>query len=156
MLMTMATLALAAAPAGQNEPYTADLSKCLVAKTSEADRTDLIKWVFASISASPAVADMTNLTPAQRLDHHRRIGQMFTRLMTQDCRKETVVAIKYEGLSTIEKSFRVLGEVAMRGLMSDPAVTASFGEMATFFDQSALEAVGREAGLPIPAAKPTK
>ncbi|MBB5697516.1 hypothetical protein [Sphingomonas yantingensis] len=156
MLTTMVALTLAAAPAGQNEPYTADLAKCLVAKTSEADRTGLIKWIFASISASPAVAGMTNLTPAERLDHHRRVGQMFTRLMTQDCRKETVVAIKYEGLGTIEKSFRVLGEVAMRGLMTDPAVTASLGDMTKFFDQSALEAVGREAGLPIPSTKPAK
>lgn len=131
----------------QPQVYSADLSKCLVEKTTEADRVQLIKWLFASVSASPQVADMTRITDAERTAYQRRAGELFNRLMTVDCRKETVAALRYEGIRTIESGFSVLGGVAMRGLMSDPAVTASMGEMATSTTTPALKAVLREAGI---------
>lgn len=148
----MVPIAFAALLGAVQQPpvYTADLTKCLVEKTTEADRVQLVKWIFASVSASPQVADMTRITAAERTAYQRRAGELFNRLMTVDCRKETVAALRYEGIRTIESGFGVLGGVAMRGLMSDPAVTASMGEMATSTTTPALEAVLREAGLSVP------
>jgi len=41
-------------------------------------------------------------------------------------------AMKYEGAQTIEMSFSVLGQVAMRELMSHPEVSKGFGELEGF------------------------
>lgn len=109
--------------------YGDDLSKCLVQKTSDDDRTLFMQWTFAAMSASPAVKSMSSTTPAQREDYTRKASQLFQRLLTVDCRKETVNALKYDGVATFAESFRQLGEAAMDGLMKDPAVDAVFTEL---------------------------
>lgn len=148
----MLTIGLAALLGTLQQPavYTADLSKCLVEKTTEADKVQLVKWIFASVSASPQVANMARITPDERTAYQRRAGALFDRLMTVDCRKEAVAALRYEGVGAIESGFGVLGGVAMRGLMGDPAVSASIGDMAATTSTPALEAVLREAGITAP------
>ena len=74
--------------------------------------------------------------------------------MTEDCRKETVAAVKFEGPASIETGFNVFGQVAGRGLFSNPSVAAGMGRMQAYFDVSKLEALGREAGIAPEPQKP--
>lgn len=120
-----AQLTFQAPPAG--DPLTA----CIVAHTGETDRTKLVRWVFAVITASPKVADLSEVTPARRDEFSKQTGALMTRLLTVDCRAEAVAAIKARGETAIKSSFGVLGQSAMEGLMQDPAVAkAMLGIMA--------------------------
>jgi len=140
---------------GASQPATAsvfgdDLSKCLVQKTNDADRTLLIQWVFAAMSASPAVKSMSSTTAEQREEYSRKAGILFQRLLTGDCRKETVNALKYDGVATFAESFRLLGEVAMGGLMKDPAVNAVLDQLGAGIANKEFVDLAKEAGLDAP------
>lgn len=151
---SMLLLGISASPGAVGQAskiYTDDLSRCLVDRTTEADRTTLIKWVFAAIAASPEVSDLSKVDGATREALHRSVAALFDRLLIKDCRDKAVPALRYNGATAIEASFAVLGEVAMRGLTNQPIVNAEFEKMASFVDTSALEALGKEAGVSVAA-----
>lgn len=126
--------------------YSDDLARCLVAKSSDADKITLMQWMFSAMTAHPAVQSMTNITATQREAFTKKGADLFQRLMFVDCRTETVGALKNEGSPAIEAGFQVLGQVAARGLMSDPAVAAQMGSVAKAMDASKLAALAKEAG----------
>lgn len=127
--------------------YTDDLAKCLVAKTSDQDKIALVQWVFVAISASPGVKDMANVTPQRHEQQDRAVAVLFERLLEIDCRKETVAAVKYDGSEAIKISFGLLGQVAMKVLMSDPSVDSSISGFTKYLDAAKLGAVLAEGGL---------
>ena len=133
--------------------YADDLAKCLVKSSTAADQERLVVWVFTSVSAHPAVQPYARVTEAQQQDMNQQGARMFERLLTVDCRAESVAALKYEGTTALASSFSVLGQVAMRSLMSDPKVQHNMAGVAREIDKSKIEALGREAGVNLgPAA----
>src|SRR5512141_1959316 len=108
-------LGLGTAGAAQAGIYTDDLSKCLVKATTDTDRAALMEWLFSAISAHPSVKSMVSVTPAQREATNRKAAGLLQRLLTEDCRSQTVDAVKYESMGAIQQSFGVLGQVAMSG-----------------------------------------
>jgi hypothetical protein len=130
--------------------YTDDLTKCLVKHTGDADRTAFLVWMFSSMSVHPAVQGYSKINDAQREELSKHAAVLLQRLMTEDCRTDTVAALKYEGASAIEASFNVLGQVAMRDLMSDPAVRKGFELLGSQMDIAKFEALGKEAGVSPP------
>lgn len=159
MRTALATIVAAAScvasiPAGA-EVYGDDLAKCLVSHTSDQEKTGLMQFVFAAMSAHPAVASMAKVTPGQRQALSKQFAQLTQQLVAVRCRTETVAALKAEGVSAIEASFRVLGQVAMRGLMTDAAVAAEFQQLGSYFDQKAMVDLFKEAGITKPATPAT-
>lgn len=134
--------ALMAAASSNASVYSDDLSRCLVSATSTKDKTDLVRWVFANAALHPQVAAISSVSPEQRTGLNRTMGKLVQRLVTEDCRKQTQEAVKYEGQVAFQMSFQVLGQVAMKELMSEPAVSRSFGDFATYMDEGKLRAVG--------------
>ncbi|MES2896014.1 MAG: hypothetical protein V4759_08290 [Pseudomonadota bacterium] len=133
--------------------YADDLSRCLVKSSTEGDKTALMQWMFSAFAANPAVKPMSSITPEQRDALDRKAAQLMQRLVLDDCRKETIEAWKYEGASTLETGFTALGEVAARGLMSDPAAAAGLQKLGDHLDQARWEALGKEVAgtAPVPA-----
>ena len=146
----VAALAMLPCHVAQAGVFTDGLTKCLVAKTSEADRTVLAQWEFAAMAANPAVAGMVSLTPAQREEYGRKGGDVIARLVASDCRTETVKAVKNEGGAALQINFRVLGGIAMAGLMDHPSVWAETAKSLAGA-QETLAAFAKDAGL-TPAA----
>ncbi len=136
--------------------YTDDLSRCLVKSSTQSDNTALMQWMFAAMSVNPAITSMTSVTPAQREKYDRSAAALIERLLLKDCRKETLEAVKYEGEKAIEASFSVLGQVAARGLMSDPGTMAGMQNLTTYLDKDKWIALGKEAGTAPSDAKPAK
>ena len=101
-------------------PYADALSRCLIESTSRDDRTDLVRWLFSAASKHPAVKPISNVSDAQLDAANKTIADLVTRLLTDSCRAQTKEAIQYEGTSTLETSFRLLGEVAGQELFSSP------------------------------------
>ena len=78
---------------------------------------------------------------AQRVAGRKAAADLFTRLLTVDCRAETVAAIKNEGELAIAQSFSVLGQVAMQSLVRDPDVKASIGQIEQDIDVNKFKAL---------------
>lgn len=119
--------------------YTDDLSKCLVASTTVTDRNNLVRWMFAAAAKHPAVSEIVTVTPEVMEQTNKTMGDLMNRLLLVSCKTETKEAIKYEGGTTIEASFQVLGQVAGRELFSNPAVTESLSNLDKHIDSAALE-----------------
>jgi len=134
--------------------FTDDLSKCLVAKASPDDQTAFVQWIFAAMAFHPAVKPLSNIPQPRRDEIDSKAGQLMMRLMTVDCRAQLVSALKYEGHSAIEGAFGVLGQVAMQGLMSDPAVNKGMESLGKNIDGAKLQEVFNEAGVPAATATP--
>jgi len=146
-------MALALSGVAHAGVYSDDLGKCLVRSATPTDQTTFVAWAFSAMSAHPAVRQYSNFTEAQRNDLNRSVGKLYERLLTADCHAEAVAALKYEGASSMEQSFSVLGQVAFRGLMSDPAVTKVFTGLGDAVDKTKIEALAKEAGLLQPSSK---
>ena len=119
--------------------YTDDMSRCLVTNTTLADKTNLVKWVFSVASLHPEVAQITAVSDEKRADQNRTVGQLFERLLTSDCRKQTQDAIRYEGSGALRNSFEVLGQVAMRELTMHPAVEQGFTGFLKHVDEQKIK-----------------
>jgi hypothetical protein len=127
--------------------YSDDLAKCLVKAASPTDVSVFVVWMFSAMTLQPDVKPYSSMTDAQRDEAGRRAAALLQRLMVVDCHTETVAAIKYEGVSSLETGFNVFGQVAGRGLIASPAVAANLQKMATYFDKPKFEALAKEAGL---------
>src|SRR5713226_8174117 len=124
-------------------PYGDELAKCLVKSTTDADKTYLVKWLFAAAALHPDVKSIASVSDAQRDELNKNAAKLFERLLTESCRSETQEAVKYEGPSTLESSFNALGQVAARGLFSHPTVARGTGELTNYVDKQKLERVFR-------------
>lgn len=126
-------------------PFTDKLSICLVKSTSKADKELLIQWVFAAISSHPNVNALSNVSVEKGDALNKSTGNLFVKLLTVKCRSETEQALKYEGKSAFQASFKVLGEVAMSGLMRHPNVGRYLSGLEKNMDSKALnELVGKK------------
>ena len=121
--------------------YSDELAKCLVRETTDADRTFLVKWIFASASVHPAVKSISSVSDADRTALNKTVAKLVERLLTESCKNETQNSLKYEGPTALQPSFEVLGAVAGRGLLSDPAVFKSMTEFASYLDKQKFEAI---------------
>lgn len=127
--------------------YTDDLAKCLVKSTSADDKKSLIFWVFSGMALHPDVRAYANISDARRSQGDKQVATLLQRVLTQDCRTETVASLKYEGAQAIESAFSVLGQVAMRGLMTDPDVAKGMASVGANLDEAKLEDLMKEAGM---------
>lgn len=150
LITAIGTAAALAAPA-QAGIYADDLTRCVVGKTTPADQTAIMQWLFSALAASPVVQEMAKVSSDQ---HARLNGGMTTviqRLILKDCRPQAVAAMKYEGAGALQQSFELVGRVAVQNLMSDPSVVKQLQSLDASSDRAAFAALAKEAGLPVPA-----
>lgn len=60
---------------------------------------------------------------------------------TESCPSETEEALEYEGTSTIETSFGVLGQVAGKELFASPEVSAGLAGLEKHMDEEKLNSL---------------
>lgn len=122
-------------------PYGDDLARCLVEKSSDAEKTTLVKWFFAMAASHPDVRSIAAISAEQRDGLNRDVARTFQTLLTETCRYETKKAMKYEPQTAMQSSFSVLGEVAAQGLFADVGVAESLSEFTKFVDEEKLRGV---------------
>jgi hypothetical protein len=147
-----AALFCSATPASA-DIYADDLSRCLVRSTSAEDRIAFTQWMFSAMSTNPNVAGLANVTTEQRASYSRTTALLMQRLLLEDCRAETIAAIRYEGEATIATSFEVVGRVAMTELMNDPAVAAELNGLGDSLDEARWEELMAEISPGRPATE---
>lgn len=137
------SLLLATAIPARAGVHADDLSRCLVASAGAEEQRLLVKWIFASMSLHADVAQYVSIPADQREALDKDTAALFTRLVTDACRKESHDAVKYEGATAMGAAFQLLGQVASQGIFSDPAVAAGMQRMLSHLDEAALgEALG--------------
>ena len=120
-----------------------ELAQCLMASTTDQDKTNLVRWIFASESAHPDVADIAPVTEEQRSSASKSVAELFTRLLTENCKTQFQDARKAGGEQTLGASFGVLVQAAMRGLIENPAVAKALGGVDSHLDKSKISAAGQ-------------
>lgn len=140
-LGAMVALALCAATPSHAGPYADALAMCLVKSTTSQDKTALVQWMFATASLHPDVKRLSAARKEDRVVLNKRFAGLVESLLTKSCVAETKAALKYEGNSTLESSFNVLGQVASRELFSNPAVASGMAEMTKEVDSNKLQEV---------------
>lgn len=135
------SLGLAAPAISHAGLYTDDLARCLVESTSPQDRSDLVRWIFSAAAAHPVVKPIASVGPREMDAANRAAGSLLMRLLTVSCRTPAQKALKYEGNSALEASFKVLGEVAGQELFSSPEVTQAMDGFANYLDADKLKAL---------------
>jgi hypothetical protein len=120
----------AAAPSARNDA----LTQCLVHATTRDDSIHFAQWMFAIMSLHPDVSAMSRVTDADRAELSRTTGELYTNLLTKACGAEARETMRVGGMNAIQDSFRVIGEGAMRELVSNPNVAAGFSEIGKYVD----------------------
>ncbi len=134
-------------------PYTDDLSKCLVESTTTEDHVVLIRWMFAALSAHPAVHSMVQVSADDLEKSNAALGALLMKLLTETCREQATKAMKYEGSTTVETSFSVFGQVAARELFANPEVQKAMAGLQNHIDAKKLQQLNPDA--PQPTTPPT-
>lgn len=137
---TAISLSFAVAPA-QAGVYGDDLSKCLVASTTDADKALLMKWMFSAIALNKEVSPYVDMPADVREKINVNAAGLYMRLLTDSCKTQTRDAFKYEGQAAIASAFQVLGQVASQGIFGDPAVEAGMSDLTKHFDEKKLAEV---------------
>ena len=127
------------APAAQAGPYTDELSKCLVQLSTEDDKLKLVKWMFSSMALHPAVAEIAQVTAADRDIANREMADLLGNLLEERCFDQARAAITNEGPVALQSSFSILGQVAANELFSNPNVAAGLGSLAEYLDAATLD-----------------
>lgn len=151
LFLAAASLACLTATPALAGVYGDELTKCVVTSSTDQDKLLFVKYIFSAMAEHPAVKPMANVGADTSAALDRDTSTLFNRLLFADCRKQMIDVIKYEGLGAVGPAFGALGEVAMRSLMSDPAVSAKIARASinpeTF---GKLPDLYKDAGVPLP------
>ena len=110
---------------------------CLIDNLNGKERKNLAKWVFFAIAAHPEINSYSKITPNNITESDEYIGNLITRLLTEDCPSEMKAAYKVNP-QAIEKAFELVGQVAMQELMTNQAVTAAISSYVNYTDQERI------------------
>jgi hypothetical protein len=143
-IICLVLAALVSAQVAIAGPYTDDLSKCVVEKTTAEERAALVRWMFVCAALHPAAKSLATVSQEQVDSANQQTAELTMKLITETCKERALKAIKYEGAEALQKSFRVLGEVAGRELFSSPEVATGLSGMAKYFDEKRLKAAFAE------------
>lgn len=119
------------------------LSECVVLSTTGRDRLVLIRWVAVSIGSANSMQDAITIKPGAKEEADRKMGALFTRLFTVDCRKEAAPLLKGNDNAGVEAAFGQLGRIAMNELIGDPQVEESLTGFVQYADLEAVAEVAK-------------
>jgi hypothetical protein len=127
--------------------YQDDLTKCMVTATTTSDRGLLVQWIFSVAALNPVVKSRSTVTDQQRDSEDKKVEALFSRLLADNCHKESLDAVKYEGtVNVLPESFHVLGQIAMHDLMNEPNVAKGVSAIKAYFkDDERLKKLVNEA-----------
>ena len=121
-----------------------EFGRCLVVASTDADRQQLMEWIFAAIALNPAIAPYARVDAGERARIDRGMAGLFSRLVGEDCREQAGAALRYEGPAAFETAFELLGKVAGQQIFASPEVA---GGAMGFQKHLDMEALGRKLGV---------
>lgn len=132
---------LLAASGAHASPALDATATCLTDHTNGADRKLLARWVFLAMAQHPAIAQLSKATEADNQAAHKQMGELFTRLISEDCPTEIKAMVASDGMDSFEKAFEMLGSMAMQELIADPHVSGAFSGLQQYVDEEKIQGV---------------
>tara|TARA_A100001035_G_C27634047_1_gene431379 strand:- start:122 stop:586 length:465 start_codon:yes stop_codon:yes gene_type:complete len=120
-------------------PFGDDMARCLVLATSSKDNSLLGRWLVRVYGEHSDSKDLTKLSDYKKELIDKDVAELFTRLLSEDCREETKKALKFEGDVVMFNAFRVLGEVAGQELIEDKNVSKAINKFTEYVDYRKLK-----------------
>ena len=115
------------------------LGVCLTDALNGKERKLLAKWIFLGMSSHSVIKPYSNASEKDIEDSSRFVGNLVTRLMTEDCPDQTKAAYEESGAQALEHAFGIVGQVAMQELMTEPSVSEALGAFEKYMDQSRFD-----------------
>jgi hypothetical protein len=119
------------------------LGECVVLSTTGRDRLVLIRWVAVSIGSAESMQDALTVQPGAKDEADRKMGALFSRLFTVDCRNEAAPLLKKSDTAGVEAAFGELGRIAMKELISNPEVDKALSDFVQYADLEAVAEVAK-------------
>jgi len=110
-------------------------------KTTTQEKTDLVRWIYVTMSFHPQLMDLSNLTADNVEMVNIRVADYMTNVFAYKCNEELKMAMDYEGEESVYYAFELLGEIAMTELMEDQGVSAASELFIDYIDVSIFEQI---------------
>lgn len=118
-----------------------EMGTCMADSMTGKERKEMAKWVFIGLSAHPDMKELATISEATRTGADKFIGQLITRLLTEDCPSQAKVAVKEEGNTAFKEAFELVGKIATQELMTNPDVLRASSGWQQFVDKQKMKAV---------------
>ena len=120
-------------------PFSDEFSRCIVTKTTSQEKTDLVKWIYVTISFHPQLKGMSNITSDDVEIANIRVADYMTNVFAYKCNDEMMDAIKFEGEESAMQAFKLLGEIAMMEIMGEQNVSFASELFIQYLDEQFFE-----------------
>ena len=120
-------------------PFGDEMAKCLVESTNSKDNISLVRWIVRVYGEHPDSNDFINLSIKDKEKIDKEIAALFNRLLLEDCKKETKMALNYEGDQVLFTAFQIMGQVAARELNKEKNVAEAINKFLNYIDTEKLE-----------------
>ena len=94
------------------------------------------RWLFAVMSKSPHIRNLSAVTAAQTEEINRTFARLVTRLVTKDCADEVRPIVANNFVAGFQLVGRSLGETAMTELMSGKEVDKAVGAYTDYLSEN--------------------
>ncbi len=119
--------------------FTDELARCMVNSTTPNEKIVFMEWTIRLFSEHPELKDLVQISEKQKITVDKKLGNVFTTLVTLRCKEETKKAIKFEGFEQAVSAFGALGSASTRTIMAHPDVMESSQDYAKYMDLSSLD-----------------
>jgi len=138
-VLLFANIVAAIQPQAYAGPYADSLSRCFVRSTTDSDRTTLVRWLFSIVALHPDIQSLTTVSDSQRVALDLGVADLMEKLLAESCRAETQEAIKFEGSQAMDASFRILFQMGIGRLLTDPRVLEGAVGFSKYLDRRKFE-----------------
>ena len=119
-------------------PTVDQLSDCLVKSTTASDKTAVLQWTFAALSAHPDLKQFSNVSEAQKTQLDKNLAQVLQRILVEQCSAQTKAVIQAEGMQAVGESFQELGSITGDEILKTPEVKDQLKGVVRYIDLNKL------------------
>jgi hypothetical protein len=131
----LAGQAASAAPSPDAVDGQAAVAQCVVMRTTGADRALTAQWIFAAMSRSPHIADLSAVSDSRKAELDKAFGQLLTRIVMKECLEQVRPLAIVDLTNAFEVVGKALGEVAMQELLGNPSVDKAIGAYTEYLSE---------------------
>lgn len=114
------------------------LGTCMADSLTGKERKLLALWIYFGMSAHPDMSDFTKVSTDTKTATDKQTGELITRLLTEDCPKQTQAVMKLGNSMAMQSAFELVGRVAMQELMTNPNVAQSMASFEKYMDTAKI------------------
>ena len=119
----------------QAGPYTTQLGKCAIEKTSKQEKLMFVRFTATMLLTHPELEDLCCADKKKVDSIIKKAAHLYMNILTNRCKKEAKKAKKHEGMQALHKAFQLLGSTSARMLMNHPKVKQNYGDLGKYMKE---------------------